>query len=164
VGTKQLKKNAVISTKVKDGALKASDLGLGQLPRAGSGSCTGTCTTLTNTFERMGTPATVTTAAGGKLSAFAAVGVYQQVPLVGQYSEAECKLVASGPGIAGQADISETMYTEIRNSTEDDTIALAGSRAVGAGTYTVGVYCLGLQAPGETTSVYNVNVVALTSG
>ncbi|HET7054559.1 MAG TPA: hypothetical protein VFI09_11660 [Solirubrobacterales bacterium] len=37
VGTKQLKKNAVVSSKVKDGSLKAADFGGGQLPAGPQG-------------------------------------------------------------------------------------------------------------------------------
>lgn len=161
VGTPQLKNNAVISSKVRDGSLKAGDFGNGQLPTGSSGYCAGTCQTLTDAYERMGTPATVKVGSSGRLFASASVGVYQDQGLAGPYSEAQCRIKASGPGLGALTDVSLAQYGEVRALGQDVMIPLVGSLPVGAGTYEVGVYCLGLQASqGETTKIYNVDLVA----
>ena len=161
VGTPQLKSNAVISSKVRDGSLKANDFGKGQLPTGSSGYCAAICQTLTSSYVRMGTPATVKVGSSGRLFASASVGVYQDLPLVGSFSEAQCKIQASGPGLNTLTDVSQVQYGEIIARYQDVAIPLVGSLPVGAGTYEVGVYCLGLQAGlGETTKIFNVDLVA----
>lgn len=176
VGNKQLKKNAVTASKVKNASLLAEDFKAGQLPRGdqgpkgdtgaagptasayaandgnANGLAAGVMETVLNTGDAGGSGAmTVTTRS--RLVASASVQLYKGTAQAAAVADADC-VIQGAPEGGSSFDMSNviqgTMATGAAGAAVHTTIALTGSVVVDPGTYVFRVRCQ--RTPGAANS------------